>query len=218
MPRGGVIAGTDHRRKRRAGVRRAGARAAVPRRATASGRSRRWRPPSLLGEMTDDRGAYRIFGLPPGEYIVSATPRNSSTSGDPGDDRSGDPRGDDGAAAASAAAQTPSGAGARRAAAPPPQPRDDIPDRRLHRRSTIRARRRASGAATVTLGAGEERTGVDFARAARPHGEDRRLGRRRRPASRRRACSSRMMPAAGRRRAGDRLGGLGFPQSRHARA
>ena len=28
-----------------------------------------------LNEMTDDRGAYRFFGLPPGEFVVSATPR-----------------------------------------------------------------------------------------------------------------------------------------------
>ena len=34
---------------------------------------------NLLGEVTDDRGTYRIFGLPPGEYIVSATPRNAMT-------------------------------------------------------------------------------------------------------------------------------------------
>ena len=27
---------------------------------------------------TDDRGVYRLFGLQPGEYLVSATPRNNS--------------------------------------------------------------------------------------------------------------------------------------------
>jgi protocatechuate 3,4-dioxygenase beta subunit len=29
---------------------------------------------------TDDRGIYRIYGLPPGEYIVTATPRNTNLS------------------------------------------------------------------------------------------------------------------------------------------
>ena len=33
---------------------------------------------SALGESTDDRGAYRVFGLPPGDYLITATPRNSS--------------------------------------------------------------------------------------------------------------------------------------------
>jgi hypothetical protein len=33
---------------------------------------------NALGEVTDDRGAYRMYGLPPGEYLVSATPRNSN--------------------------------------------------------------------------------------------------------------------------------------------
>jgi hypothetical protein len=28
-----------------------------------------------MNEMTDDRGTYRFFGLPPGEFVVSATPR-----------------------------------------------------------------------------------------------------------------------------------------------
>jgi hypothetical protein len=28
-----------------------------------------------LNEITDDRGGYRFFGLPPGEFVVSATPR-----------------------------------------------------------------------------------------------------------------------------------------------
>lgn len=33
---------------------------------------------------TDDRGMYRIFGLQPGEYIVSAVPRNAGPAMDPG--------------------------------------------------------------------------------------------------------------------------------------
>ena len=30
--------------------------------------------PGVTGELTDDRGEYRLFGLPPGDYVVSATP------------------------------------------------------------------------------------------------------------------------------------------------
>ncbi len=32
---------------------------------------------AILGEATDDRGIYRLFGLPAGDYLVSATPRSS---------------------------------------------------------------------------------------------------------------------------------------------
>lgn len=31
---------------------------------------------SILGEMVDDRGVFRLFGLPAGDYVVSATPRS----------------------------------------------------------------------------------------------------------------------------------------------
>jgi hypothetical protein len=31
----------------------------------------------VLGEVTDDRGMYRLFGLTPGEFLISATPRDS---------------------------------------------------------------------------------------------------------------------------------------------
>lgn len=32
---------------------------------------------AVLGESADDRGVYRLYGLPAGEYVISATPRNS---------------------------------------------------------------------------------------------------------------------------------------------
>ncbi len=34
-------------------------------------------PGAIFGEATDDRGVYRLYGLPAGEYVISATPRNS---------------------------------------------------------------------------------------------------------------------------------------------
>ncbi len=33
---------------------------------------------ALFGESTDDRGIYRLYGLPAGDYVISATPRNSA--------------------------------------------------------------------------------------------------------------------------------------------
>lgn len=34
---------------------------------------------SILGEVADDRGVYRLFGLPAGDYVISATPRSIGT-------------------------------------------------------------------------------------------------------------------------------------------
>lgn len=34
---------------------------------------------SILGEVADDRGIYRLFGLPAGDYVISATPRSIGT-------------------------------------------------------------------------------------------------------------------------------------------
>jgi len=34
---------------------------------------------TILGEVADDRGEYRLFGLPAGDYVVSATPRSIGT-------------------------------------------------------------------------------------------------------------------------------------------
>ena len=78
MPRGGVIAGTI---TDETGVPAFGAQVRVLQYRVLNG-ERTLAPvttASLMGETTDDRGAYRIFGLPAGEYIVTATPRNSGT-------------------------------------------------------------------------------------------------------------------------------------------
>ena len=34
---------------------------------------------SIFGEVADDRGVYRLFGLPAGDYVISATPRSIGT-------------------------------------------------------------------------------------------------------------------------------------------
>ena len=78
MARGGVITGriTDE-----FGQPSPGARVRVQVVRTVNGERRLSSVPStpgaLLGEAADDRGVYRLYGLPAGEYVVSATPRNS---------------------------------------------------------------------------------------------------------------------------------------------
>ena len=113
-----------------------------------------------LGEAADDRGMYRIYGLPPGEFVVTATPRftiagevQAMTDAEIRD--------------ALLALQQPSqpqqpGATAGTAPATPPPARESgttvayAPV--FYPGTTMPA-----SAATVTLGAGEERAGVDFA-------------------------------------------------------
>ena len=72
LPRGGVITGTvvdEH------GDATAGTQVRVLRYVTQTGR----RTLQQAGAAsTDDRGIYRIFGLQPGEYLVSAVPRNAA--------------------------------------------------------------------------------------------------------------------------------------------
>ncbi|HET7218950.1 MAG TPA: carboxypeptidase regulatory-like domain-containing protein, partial [Vicinamibacterales bacterium] len=117
---------------------------------------------------TDDRGIYRIFGLQPGEYLVSATPRNVG----------GGPAVAEAARTAVVAALEQAGAGAMSA----PQM-----EALAQRAATLRAEMPQSGAmavgddqstgyapvyypgttspasaVSVTVGAGEEKGGVDF--------------------------------------------------------
>ncbi len=117
----------------------------------------------LIGEATDDRGAYRLFGLPPGEYVVSATPRNTNV----GEIRA---MTDTEIRAALAALQQPAaqspaiaatGAAASQASTPP-QARESgttVGFAPVYFPGALSA----TGAATITLAAGEERNGVDFA-------------------------------------------------------
>ncbi len=107
---------------------------------------------SLMGETTDDRGMYRLYGLPPGEYVVAASPRNSNI----GEIRASTP---DEIRSALAALQQPA-TPAPPAGQPLPPPRDYV---------TVGfapvyfpGSPSISGASTIALGPGEERSGVDF--------------------------------------------------------
>jgi hypothetical protein len=113
-----------------------------------------------FGETTDDRGMYRLYGLPPGEYVISATPR-LTVGGEVQAMSDGEIRA---ALQALQQPQQPQQPGAASGSAP----------------DTVRAERdpgttvawsavyypgttTAASAAAITLGPGEERTGVDFA-------------------------------------------------------
>jgi protocatechuate 3,4-dioxygenase beta subunit len=127
--------------------------------------------PAALGliapESTDDRGMYRLYGLAPGEYIVSATPR-ASTAGEIRAMTDTEIR-----AAIAAAQQQPGGMAAGRpgAAGPvgapgsagtppavPPREYSTVGYAPVYYPGTTLA----GSAATITLNAGEERTSVDF--------------------------------------------------------
>jgi uncharacterized protein (DUF2141 family) len=102
----------------------------------------------MTSATTDDRGAYRIYGLPPGEYVVSAQPGAASLEMRPvtADEVQWAAR-QTGAAAATEAPSAPPSPGPTTAPAPVYHP--GTPD---------------VGAATViTLRPGEERLGVDIA-------------------------------------------------------
>jgi hypothetical protein len=106
-----------------------------------------------LNEMTDDRGAYRIFGLPAGDYVISATqPRNTGL---------GDIRQMSAADLQAVQQALQPQAGATGASTPPAATVEPVmvgyaP---VYYPGTTSL----ASATTVTLGAGEERTGVDFA-------------------------------------------------------
>jgi hypothetical protein len=113
---------------------------------------------ALFGEATDDRGAFRLFGLPAGDYVLSAQPRNTG-----GEIRAMTPAE---IRAALAALQQPNAPSATvnataGAPSPAPAPRPD-PETIGYTAVYYPGAVTPSGAATVTLGQGEERTGVDF--------------------------------------------------------
>ena len=73
VPRGGVVSGTVYDEKNRPAV-------SVPVRLLQWTWNLGERVLTSAGSgTTDDRGIYRIFGLAPGDYVVNATPRNTST-------------------------------------------------------------------------------------------------------------------------------------------
>jgi hypothetical protein len=107
---------------------------------------------SLMGETTDDRGMYRLYGLPPGEYLVAASPRNTNV----GEIRAST---DAEIRAALAALQQP--------ATPAPPAGQPLPPPREHVTVGFApvyfpGSPSVGGASTISLGPGEERSGVDF--------------------------------------------------------
>jgi len=113
----------------------------------------------LLGEATDDQGVYRLYGLPPGDYVVVASPVmpanaeiRAMTDAEIRD-------------ALQAAQRPPQQAAAMVGATPAPPPnearRDEAPTvgfAPVFYPGTTSA----GGATTITVGRGEERGGVDF--------------------------------------------------------
>ena len=115
----------------------------------------------ILGEETDDRGVFRLYGLPPGEYVIVATPRIMRT--------------DEIRAMTDAEIRD-----ALQAASQPAQPAVAAATVGTSSGSSAPVARRdpgmtvgyapvfypgttsASGAAAISLGRGEERGGVDF--------------------------------------------------------
>jgi Carboxypeptidase regulatory-like domain len=106
---------------------------------------------SPLGLNTDDRGIYRIFGMPPGEYVVSATVRAA-----PGELRATSPEEirwamqttqSGGVAAGTVAANT-----------TPPPSGQTVGYAPVYYPGTVDP----EAATLITLAAGEERTGVDL--------------------------------------------------------
>jgi hypothetical protein len=151
LPRGGVIAGrvTDENGAPAGGVQvrllqyrlQQGERTLLP---AAGG--------NLMNETTDDRGMYRLYGLPPGEYIVAASPRHANV----GEIRAST---DAEIRAALAALQQP--------ATPAPSAGQPLPPPKEHVTVGFApvyfpGSATATGASTISLGPGEERSGIDF--------------------------------------------------------
>lgn len=100
---------------------------------------------SILGEVVDDRGIYRLFGLPAGDYVVSATPRSIGT----GDIRR---MTDAEIQAAQQAVQQPSSPYA------PTPPSTTLGFSQVYFPGVLTS----SEATPIKVGPGEERDGVDF--------------------------------------------------------
>jgi 5-hydroxyisourate hydrolase-like protein (transthyretin family) len=154
LPRGGVIAGriTDENGAPAGGVQvrllqyrmQQGERTLLP----ALGGS-------MMAEATDDRGMYRLYGLPPGEYIVAATPRNVNV----GEIRASTDAEIRAALAALQQPPTPAPpAGQQGQQLPPPKEHVTVGFAPVFFPGSANV----TGASTVSLGPGEERSGVDF--------------------------------------------------------
>ena len=103
--------------------------------------------------VSDDRGVYRIYGLPPGDYVVVGLPRPTGT----GDITAPSASSID-AALAMLAARRPVAPGAKPAPVPPPAPQPAVGFAPVFYPGTANH----TEAASVRVEAGEDRTGVDF--------------------------------------------------------
>jgi carboxypeptidase family protein len=108
---------------------------------------------SILGTSTDDRGIYRIYGLPPGEYIVSATVRATQ-----GEMRPVTPAEIQWARQFTQAGGGAPSAGLPATAAPAPRSSQTVGYAPVYYTGTVDA----AAASVVTLATGEERGGVDI--------------------------------------------------------
>ncbi len=104
---------------------------------------------SILGEMVDDRGVFRLFGLPAGDYVVSATPRSVGA----GDIR----RMTDAEIAAARQALTQQAGATTSDDAPAPPV--TLGFSQVYYPGVLSL----NDAAIITVGAGEERANIDFA-------------------------------------------------------
>jgi uncharacterized protein (DUF2141 family) len=138
LPRGSVIAGTvlDHNAQPASGTS-----VRTLRYATVNG-ERRLIQVGYFGT-TDDRGAYRIYGLPPGDYVVGALGRTSRET--PGAELR-----------LTTDLDVRHATSGNRQAPPPPVRSVDLATT-YYPGSTV-----SSQAAVITIGKGEEREGVDF--------------------------------------------------------
>lgn len=113
----------------------------------------------LLGEATDDQGVYRLYGLPPGDYVVVASPTMPANA----EIRAmTDAEIRDALQAAQRPPQRPAAmVGATSTAAAPVERRDEgatVGFAPVFYPGTTTA----TAATTITIGAGEERGGIDF--------------------------------------------------------
>ena len=150
LPRGGVITGTI---TDETGLPASGVQVRLLQYRTQLG-ERTLQPATMtnfLGEATDDRGVYRIYGLPPGEYVIAATPRNSNV---------GEIRASTEAEirAALLAIQQPTPPAPPGQPLPPPKEPVTVGFAPIYFPGSATL----NGAATITLAPGEERGGVDF--------------------------------------------------------
>jgi hypothetical protein len=147
MPRGAVITGRVHDEF---GQPAQGARVSVQQVRMVNGERTLVQVPmasSILGETVDDRGEFRLFGLPAGDYLVSATPRSIGT-GDIRRMTDAEIHAAQRALQQAAAPQTPS----------QPPPPTTLGFSQVYFPGVLTP----NAAGIITVGAGEERGGVDF--------------------------------------------------------